>query len=49
MAQVTYALAEDQYKLLESKVGTLSLILRRVYSDEGDAGLHRYFTDIESL
>ena len=49
MTRVAFALAEDQYKLLESKVGTLSLILRRVYSDEGDAGLRRYFTDARSL
>jgi hypothetical protein len=49
MTQLAFALAEDQYKLLESKVGTLSLILRRVYSDEGDTGLRRYFTDIDQL
>jgi hypothetical protein len=49
MTQVAFALAEDQYKLLESKVGTLSLILRQVYSAEGDSGLRRYFTDIDQL
>ena len=47
--QLAYALAEDQLKLLESKVGTLSLILRRVYSAEGDAGLRRYFSDISQV
>ncbi|KAJ2924143.1 hypothetical protein H1R20_g12953, partial [Candolleomyces eurysporus] len=35
MTRVVFALAEDQYKLLEAKMGTLSLILSRVYSDEG--------------
>ncbi|KAJ2930995.1 hypothetical protein H1R20_g6072, partial [Candolleomyces eurysporus] len=49
MTRVAFALAEDQYKLLEAKMGTLSLILSRVYSDEGDAGLRRYFTDVEAL
>ncbi|RXW14023.1 hypothetical protein EST38_g11831 [Candolleomyces aberdarensis] len=49
MTRVAFALAEDQYKLLEAKMGTLSLILSRVYSDEGDAGLRRYFHDIEAL
>ena len=47
--QLAYALAEDQLKLLESKVGTLSLVLRRIYSAEGDAGLRRYFTDISQV
>ena len=36
-------------KLLESKVSTLSLVLRRIYSSEGDAGLRRYFTDLTQL
>jgi len=49
MTRVAFALAEDQYKLLEAKLGTLSLILSRVYSDEGDAGLRRYFHDVEAL
>ncbi|KAJ2934006.1 hypothetical protein H1R20_g3085, partial [Candolleomyces eurysporus] len=49
MTRVAFALAEDQYKLLEAKMGTLSLILSRVYSDEGDAGLRRYFTNVEAL
>ncbi|RXW12194.1 hypothetical protein EST38_g13660 [Candolleomyces aberdarensis] len=49
MTRVAFALAEDQYKLLEAKMGTLSLILSRVYSDEGDAGLRQYFHDIKAL
>ena len=35
--------------MLESKVSTLSLVLRRIYSSEGDAGLRRYFADITQL
>ncbi|KAJ2932529.1 hypothetical protein H1R20_g4508, partial [Candolleomyces eurysporus] len=49
MTRVAFALAEDQYKLLEAKLGTLSLILSRVYSDEGDTGLHQYFHDVKAL
>ncbi|KAJ2928992.1 hypothetical protein H1R20_g8099, partial [Candolleomyces eurysporus] len=49
MTRVAFALAKDQYKLLEAKMGTLSLILSRVYSNEGDAGLRRYFTNVEAL
>ena len=49
MAQIAAAQADDLIKMTEAKLGTLSLVLQRVYAHRGDAGLNDYFRDVRGF
>ncbi|RXW12229.1 hypothetical protein EST38_g13625, partial [Candolleomyces aberdarensis] len=49
MAQIAAAQADDLVRMTEAKLGTLSLILQRVYARRGDAGLNDYFQDVQGF
>lgn len=49
MAQIAAAQAEDLQKMTAAKLGTLSLILSRVYASRGDEGLNMYARDIRDF
>lgn len=49
MAQIAAAQADDLVRMTEAKLGTLSLILQRVYARRGDAGLNDYFQEVEGF
>ncbi|KAJ2920864.1 hypothetical protein H1R20_g16231, partial [Candolleomyces eurysporus] len=46
MAQIATTQADDLIKMTEAKVGTLSLVMQRVYACRGDAGLNDYFRNV---
>ncbi|RXW11703.1 hypothetical protein EST38_g14152 [Candolleomyces aberdarensis] len=48
-AQIAASHAEDLRKMTEAKLGTLSLVLQRVYSNRGDAGLNEYVQDVKDF
>ncbi|KAJ2928987.1 hypothetical protein H1R20_g8104, partial [Candolleomyces eurysporus] len=49
MAQIAASHAEDMRKMTEAKLGTLSLVLQRVYSNRGDAGLSDYARNVQDF
>ena len=49
MTQIAVAQAEDLQKMTEAKLGTLSLILGRVYSNRGDAGLNSFVKEVKDF
>ncbi|KAJ2925294.1 hypothetical protein H1R20_g11804, partial [Candolleomyces eurysporus] len=49
MAQIAASHAEDLQKMTKAKLETLSLVLQRVYSSEGDAGLSGYARNVGDL
>ena len=49
MAQIAASHAEDLQKMTEAKLGTLSLIFERVYSNRGDEGLNAYVDNVQDL
>ncbi|KAJ2935295.1 hypothetical protein H1R20_g1799, partial [Candolleomyces eurysporus] len=49
MAQIAASHAEDLQKMTKAKLETLSLVLQRVYSSEGDAGLSGYARNVKDL
>ncbi|RXW19476.1 hypothetical protein EST38_g6368 [Candolleomyces aberdarensis] len=49
MAQIAASHAEDLQKMTEAKLATLSLILQRVYSSEGDEGLNTYIRNVQDF
>ncbi|KAJ2921204.1 hypothetical protein H1R20_g15891, partial [Candolleomyces eurysporus] len=49
MAQIAAAQADDLIKMTEAKVGTLSLVMQRVYACRGDAGLNDYFRNVRGF
>ncbi|KAJ2923161.1 hypothetical protein H1R20_g13931, partial [Candolleomyces eurysporus] len=49
MAQIAAAQADDLIKMTEAKVGTLSLVMQRVYARRGDAGLNDYFRNVRGF
>ncbi|KAJ2921134.1 hypothetical protein H1R20_g15961, partial [Candolleomyces eurysporus] len=48
-AQIAASHAEDLQKMTKAKLETLSLVLQRVYSSEGDAGLSSYAWNVGDL
>ncbi|KAJ2921052.1 hypothetical protein H1R20_g16041, partial [Candolleomyces eurysporus] len=49
MAQIAASHAEDLQKMTKTKLETLSLVLQRVYSSEGDTGLSGYARNVRDL
>ncbi|KAJ2921051.1 hypothetical protein H1R20_g16040, partial [Candolleomyces eurysporus] len=49
MAQIAASHAKDLQKMTKAKLETLSLVLQKVYSSEGDEGLSSYARNIEDF